>query len=27
MAFFASRHESWDDQFNRYPVVRSAIAY
>lgn len=27
MAFFASRHESWDDRFNRYPVVRSAIAY
>lgn len=27
MAFFASRHESWDDQFNLYPVMRSATVF
>ncbi|MEZ5461355.1 M14 family metallopeptidase [Dokdonella sp.] len=27
LAFFARRHESWDDRFNLYPVMRSAKAF
>ncbi|MGB0133691.1 MAG: M14 family zinc carboxypeptidase [Dokdonella sp.] len=27
LSFFAEKHASWDDQFNLYPVMRSAVAF